>query len=204
MTIRILIADDHHIVRLGLKTVLKLERDLEVIAEAGTADECVAVWRTLKPDVTLLDLRMPGGGHDALQRILATEPTARILILTTSELEQDIHQALIAGAKGYALKSISPDELSEAIRSIYKGGEWIPKGIAKTLSHRLSGAELTARELQVLELLSKVLTNPDICRALSISLGTVKIHIRNILSKLEVTDRTQATSEAYRRGLLLR
>lgn len=202
MKIRLLLADDHHIVRMGLKTVLKLERDLEVIAEAGTADEAVTAWQRHRPDVTLLDLRMPGSGHEALRRILALDPRARVLILTTSELEQDIHQALTLGARGYALKDIAPHELAEAIRSLHQGGRWIPDDIARTYAERQSSAELTARELEVLRLLSKGLTNPDICSLLTISLGTAKAHIRNILAKLEVADRTEATAEAHRRGLL--
>ncbi|MFZ4767062.1 MAG: response regulator [Roseimicrobium sp.] len=202
MSIRILLADDHHIVRTGLKTVLKLEPELEVVAEAGTADQAVAAWQQHRPDVTLLDLRMPGSGHTALTRILAADPGAKVLILTTSELEQDIHQALAGGARGYALKSIPPEELAEAVRTLHQGGNWIPEDIARTLAERSTSAELTPREVEVLQLLAKGLTNPDICRTLTISLGTVKAHIRNILDKLQVTDRTEATAEAYRRGLL--
>lgn len=202
MPIRLLIADDHHIVRMGLRTVLKLERDLDVVAEAATAEETVAAWQQHRPDITLLDLRMPGGGHSALAAIRELSPSARVLILTTSELEHDIHKALALGANGYALKSIPPEQLAEAIRTIHHGGQWLPDNIARTLADRLSAPELTARELEVLNLLTKGLTNPDICQTLNISLGTAKAHIRSILAKLHVADRTEATAEALRRGIV--
>jgi len=201
-TIRILLADDHRIVRMGLKTVLALEPDLNVVAEASTAEEALAAWRAAQPDVTLLDLRMPGGGHEALRSILTSNPQARVLILTTSEMEEDIHRALTNGAKGYALKDVAPEELAEAIRAIHAGGRWVPDDIARILAGRESSAALSAREVEVLHLLIKGLTNPDICTALGISLGTTKAHIRNILAKLQVSDRTEAAAEAYRRGLV--
>jgi DNA-binding NarL/FixJ family response regulator len=202
MSIRLLIADDHHIVRMGLKAVLKLQGDLEVVAEAATADQAIAAWKHHRPDVTLLDLRMPGGGHTALAAIREASPRARALILTTSETEQDIHQALSHGASGYALKHIPPEELAEAIRVIHQGGTWIPDDIARSYAATASSPELTAREREVLLLIVKGLTNPDICAALNISLGTAKAHLRNILAKLEVSDRTEAAAEAYRRGLV--
>ena len=123
-------------------------------------------------------------------------------MLTTSELEQDIHKALSLGANGYALKSVPPEELAEAVRTIHRGGSWLPDNIARTLAERQSSPELTAREIEVLQLLTKGLTNPDICQTLNISLGTAKAHIRNILAKLQVADRTEATAEALRRGIV--
>lgn len=200
--LRLLLADDHAIVRMGLKTVFELEPDLTVVAEAATADEAVQAWQRARPDVTLLDLRMPGGGLEALQRILAGNPSARIIILTTSEMEEDIHRALQAGASGYLLKSIPPEELAQAIRAVHAGVRWIPEIIARTLSQRRDGPALSPRELEVLHLLIKGLTNPDIAAALDISLGTAKAHVRAILSKLDVADRTEAASEAWRRGLI--
>lgn len=200
--IRLLLADDHAIVRMGLKTVFELESDLTVTAEAATADEAVQAWNRVRPDVTLLDLRMPGGGLEALQRIRALDPDARVLILTTSEMEEDIHRALHAGASGYLLKSIPPEELAEAIRAVHAGTRWIPETIRRTLAQRSAGPGLSPRELEVLHLLIKGLTNPDIAAALDISLGTAKAHVRAILSKLDVADRTEAASEAWRRGLI--
>jgi two-component system, NarL family, response regulator len=202
MKIRLLLADDHSIVRMGLKTVFALEADLAVIAEAASSDAAVAAWKQSRPDITLLDLRMPGSGHDALRRILAADACARVIILTTSDSEEDIHRALSAGASGYVLKSSPPEEFAEAIRSVHAGGHWIPGDIARTLAARRSSAELSPRELEVLRLIIKGLTNPDICTALGISLGTAKAHLRNILAKLQVSDRTEAAAEAYRRGLV--
>ncbi len=202
MKIRLLIADDHRIVRMGLKTVFSLEPDFEVIAEAATADEAVASHSRSRPDVTLLDLRMPGGGLDALRRILQGDAKSRIIILTTSEMEEDIHRALRSGASGYVLKSIAPEELAEAIRAVHAGARWIPDDIARTLAERESSAELSPREMEVLHLVIKGMTNPEICSALTISLGTAKAHIRNILAKLQVSDRTEAATAAHRRGLL--
>ena len=132
--IHLLLADDHAIVRMGLKAVFELEPDLSVAAEASTADEALAAWRRVRPDVTLLDLRMPGGGLEALRRILMEDPAARVLILTTSGMEEDIHRTLHAGAKGYVLKCIPPEELAEAVRAIHAGGRWIPDDIARTLA----------------------------------------------------------------------
>lgn len=125
--IRILIADDHHLVRMGLKTILHLEPDLRVVAEAATALETVAACASARPDITLLDLRMPGGGIEALRQLRALSPPARVLIITTSDLEEDIHRALTAGANGYILKSVLPEELATAIRAIHAGRAWIPE-----------------------------------------------------------------------------
>ncbi len=200
--IKLLLADDHAIVRMGLKTVFELEPDLQVIAEAATADEAVAAYTQSKPDVTLLDLRMPGTGIEALKRIRASNQHARILILTTSDLEEDIHRALAAGASGYAMKSIAPETLADAIRAVHAGERWVPQEIARKLADRTATAELSPRETEVLHLLIKGLTNPEIATALEISFGTAKAHIRAILAKLQVADRTEAAAEAYRRGLV--
>ena len=201
--IRILLADDHRIVRMGLRAVLALEPDIAIVGESSSADETVSLWQKLRPDVVLLDLRMPGGGHDALRRIVVLAPKAAILVLTTSETEEDIHRAFSLGAGGYVLKSIAPEQLAEAIRAVHLGRRWIPDEIGRSLAARESTAELSAREVEVLSLLSKGLTNPEICTTLDISLGTVKAHIRNILAKLQVSDRTEAAAEACRRGLVV-
>lgn len=200
--IRILLADDHHMVRMGLKTILHLEPDLRVVAEAATAAETVATHAAASPDVTLLDLRMPGGGLEALRQIRARAPRARVLIITTSELEEDIHRTLTAGASGYILKSVLPDELANAVRSVHAGGTWIPDAIARKLADRASSPELSPREREVLLLLVKGLTNPEIAAALRVSLGTAKAHVGHILEKLGVAARSEAAAEAYRRGLI--
>ena len=200
--IKILLADDHAIVRMGLRAVFELEPDLQVVAEASTAEETVAAFLKFRPDVTLLDLRMPGTGIEALRRIRHLEKDARALILTTSDLEEDIHRALTAGASGYTMKSIAPEQLAEVIRVIHRGGRWVPDEIARRLADRSSTLELSPRETEVLHLLIKGLTNPEIANALNISFGTAKAHVRAILAKLQVTDRTEAAAEAYRRGLV--
>lgn len=200
--IRILLADDHHMVRMGLKTILHLEPDLRVVAEAATAAETIAAHADARPDVTLLDLRMPGGGIEALRQIRAQTPQARVLIITTSELEEDIHRALTAGANGYILKSVLPAELATAIRAIHAGGTWIPDAIARKLADRAASPDLSPREREVLHLLVKGLTNPEVATALGISLSTAKAHVASILEKLGVAARSEAAAEAYRRGLL--
>lgn len=200
--IRILLADDHHMVRMGLKTILHLEPDLRVVAEAATAAETIAAHADARPDVTLLDLRMPGGGIEALRQIRAQTPQARVLIITTSALEEDIHRALTAGANGYILKSVLPAELATAIRAIHAGGTWIPDAIARKLADRAASPDLSPREREVLHLLVKGLTNPEVATALGISLSTAKAHVASILEKLGVAARSEAAAEAYRRGLL--
>lgn len=200
--IRLLLADDHAIVRMGLRTVFELEGDLEVIAEAATADEAVATHASARPDVTLLDLRMPGGGLEALRRILGHSPRSRVLVVTSSDLEEDIHRALAAGASGYVLKSIAPEELANAIRGVHAGARWVPAEVARKLADRAATPDLSPREMEVLHLVVKGLTNPEIAEALDISLGTAKAHLRAILAKLQVADRTEAASEALRRGLI--
>ena len=200
--IRILIADDHHIVRMGLKTVLQFEPDLRVAAEASTADETVAAQATAQPDVTLLDLRMPGNGLDALRRIRSQSPQARVLILTTSEMEEDIHRALADGASGYLLKSVPPEELATAIRAVHSGARWVPDTIARKLAERASNPDLSPRETEVLRLVIKGHSNAGIAAALQITHSTAKAHVAHILEKLNVATRAEASTEAMRRGLL--
>lgn len=200
--IRLLLADDHHMVRMGLKTILHLEPDLRVVAEAATAQEAVAAHASARPDVTLLDLRMPGGGLEALRQIRAKTQDARVLVITTSELEEDIYRALAAGASGYILKSVMPAELATAIRAVHAGGTWIPEAIARKLADRAASPDLSPREREVLHLVVKGLTNPEIAAALGVSLSTAKAHVASILEKLGVAARSEAAAEAYRRGLI--
>ncbi|MEI6714242.1 MAG: response regulator transcription factor [Verrucomicrobiota bacterium] len=200
--IRVLLVDDHQIVRMGLRTVFSLEPDLEVIGEASFADEAVEVYTKLLPDVTLMDLRMPGGGMNALRRIRELNPEAKVLVLSTSEREEDMHLAVESGAVGYALKSIPPEELAEAIRVVFGGGTWVPAEVARKLAQRQASPDLSPREMEVLQLLVKGLTNPEIGAVLAISRSTIKVHVTHILEKLGVADRTEAAAEAFRRGLL--
>ena len=200
--INVLLADDHVIVRMGLKAVFELENSIRVVAEASTAEEAIAAHKQFEPDVTLLDLRMPGGGSEALKSILKHSSSARVLVLTTSELEEDIHRVIKLGASGYAFKTTAPEQLTEAIHAVHAGARWIPEEVSRKLADRSDTEELSPRETEVLQLVLKGLTNPEIAEALSISLGTAKAHLRSILSKLQVSDRTEAAAEAYRRGLV--
>jgi two-component system NarL family response regulator len=200
--IRLLIADDHYIVRMGLKTVLHLDPGLRVVAEASSADETIAAHAAARPDVTLLDLRMPGSGLEALRRIRSQSPEARVLVLTTSEMEEDIYRALAAGANGYLLKNIPPEELATAIRAVHGGARWVPDVIARKLADRASNPDLSPREAEVLRLVIKGLSNHDVAAALKITHSTAKAHVARILEKLNVATRAEASTEALRRGLV--
>jgi DNA-binding NarL/FixJ family response regulator len=200
--IQVLLADDHFIVRMGLRAVFELDNEIRVIAEAATAEETIAIHAKIKPEVTLLDLRMPGGGIVALKSILSHQPDAKVLILTTSDLEEDIHRALSAGAYGYVLKTTASEDLSLAIIAVHSGKRWLPEDLVRKLAGRNDTEELSPREAEVLLLVVKGLTNPEIAEVLQFSLGTAKAHLRSILAKLQVTDRTEAAAEAYRRGLV--
>jgi DNA-binding NarL/FixJ family response regulator len=200
--IQVLLADDHAIVRMGMRAVFELEDEIRVIAEAATAEETIATHAKFKPEVTLLDLRMPGGGIEALKAILSHQPDAKVLILTTSDLEEDIHRAFSAGASGYVLKTTAPEDLSDAIIEVHAGKRWLPEDLARILADRNDTEELSPREAEVLRLVVKGLTNPEIAEVLQFSIGTAKAHLRSILAKLQVTDRTEAAAEAYRRGLV--
>jgi two-component system, NarL family, response regulator len=200
--IQVLLADDHFIVRMGLRAVFELDNEICVIAEAATAEETIATHAKTRPEVTLLDLHMPGGGLEALKAILSHKPDAKVLILTTSNLEEDIHRALSAGACGYVLKTTASEDLSQAIIAVHSGKRWLPEDLARKLADRNATEELSTRETEVLHLVAKGLTNPEIAEVLQFSLGTAKAHLRSILAKLQVTDRTEAAAEAYRRGLV--
>jgi two-component system NarL family response regulator len=202
-TIKILIVDDHHIVRQGLVALLKTVPGFEVIAEASDGEQAVELHRKLRPDVTLMDLRLPKmNGADAIARIREGNPGARIVVLTTFDGDEDIYRALQAGAKGYLLKGMDLAELSEAIRTVHAGKTRIPPRVAEKLAERMSGATLTPRELEVLKLIVEGNSNKEIGNALFISEATVKTHVNSLLSKMGVDDRTQAATTALQRGLV--
>lgn len=201
--IRILIVDDHFMVRMGLASSLNDENDLEVIGEASTADEAIRAYRRLQPDVTLMDLRLPDADGTATIRAIREEfPAAKLLVLSVNELEEDIHQSVAAGAMGYLPKSVDPDELLRAIHSVYLGKAYFHPTITSRMAERESHSKLTARELQVLELLVKGHSNKEVACALDISTRTAKLHVGNILKKMDVLDRTQAVTAALKRGLV--
>lgn len=202
-TIKILIVDDHHIVRQGFVALLKTVPGFEVVAEAADGEQAVELYRKQRPDVTLMDLRLPKmNGVDAIARIRDGNPAARIIVLTTFDGDEDIYRALQAGAKGYLLKGMDLAELTDAIRTVHAGKTRIPAQVAEKLAERMSGATLTARELEVLKLIVAGKSNRDIGNALFISEATVKTHVNSLLSKLGVEDRTQAATTALQRGIV--
>ncbi len=202
-TIRILVVDDHHIVRQGLVALLATIPGFEVVAEAEEGAEALELHRKLQPDITIMDLRLPKmSGVDAIVAIRAEAPAARFIVLTTFDGDEDIYRALQAGAKGYLLKGMNADELTDAIRTVHAGKTRIPTVVAERLAERMSGSELTTREREVLRLIVHGHSNKEIGNQLHISEATVKTHINNLLSKLGVSDRTQAATTALQRGLV--
>lgn len=200
---RILIADDHFVVRMGLVALVGMEADMEVVGEAADGSQAVEAYKKLTPDLVLMDVRMPvKDGIQAAAEIRSQFPAASILMLTTYDGDDDIHKALQAGAQGYVLKNSTKESLIPALRAVAAGRQWIPKDVASRLAARKSFEELTPRELQVLHELAKGLANKEIADALKISEHTVKDHLKNILGKLRVADRTEAVTTAIQRGII--
>lgn len=201
--IRILIADDHPIVREGLVALINRRPDMQVVAEVSDGRAAVQAFEEHRPDVTLLDLRMPEmGGVEAIETIRRQQPEARIIVLTTFDGDEDIYRAIQAGARAYLLKETPRQELLETIRAVHAGQRRIPAEVAARLAGRLLTPDLTPRELTVLQQLVAGKSNREIGLALGITEGTVKVHVNNILAKLDVSDRTQAVTEALRRGIV--
>lgn len=201
--IRILVADDHHVVRQGLIALLNTVPELVVVGEAADGEQALAMFHEHKPDVTIMDLRMPKmTGVEAISAIRQANPGARIIVLTTFDGDEDIYRALQAGAKAYLLKDMLSDELVEAIKAVHAGKQRIPAVVAQRLAERLGGPSLTSRELEVLKCIVAGRSNRDIGLDLKISEATVKTHINSILGKLGVDDRTQAATTALQRGIV--
>jgi len=201
--IRILIADDHYVVRIGLVAVVNTEPDMEVVAEAEDGAGAVALFAQHRPDLLLIDSRMPGmDGIEATATIRQRFPDARILMLTAHDGDADIRRALEAGVNGYLLKRSTSDSLVPALRAVASGKPWVPDEVAGQLASRKSFEELTPREIDVLNELAKGLSNKLIADALHITEYTVKDHVKNILAKLRVSDRTEAVTEALKRGII--
>jgi two-component system NarL family response regulator len=198
-----LIVEDHQVVRQGFVALLRMVGGMDVIAEASSGAQAIELYRLHKPDVTLMDLRMPGmGGVETITAIRTEFPDARVIVLTTFDGDEDIYRAIQAGARGYLLKGMGIDELVEAIETVHRGRSKIPAAIAERLAERLSGNALTERETEVLKTIALGKSNKEIASALFISEATVKTHINNLLSKLGATDRTQAARIAQQRGIV--
>jgi two-component system NarL family response regulator len=201
--VRVLVADDHPVVLEGLAAILRAAKETELVAAVGGGDEAIELYRRERPDVVLVDLRMPGrSGVEVIGAVRSIDPSARLLVLTTFDHDEDVYQALAAGAAGYLLKGTPPAELVQAIVSVAGGARVVPPEIAARLINRISGNELTPRELEVLEQLARGASNRQVAQRFSITEGTVKGHVTNILSKLGVESRTQAIAEAISRGLV--
>ncbi len=201
--IRILSVEDHPVFREGLATIIGSQQDMLLVANATNAIEAVAEFRRHRPDITLMDLRLPGtNGTDALIAIRGEFPQAHIIILTTSDSDGEIQRAMRGGASAYLLKSMPKDDLLNVIRSVHAGRRHIPPEVAARLAEHLGDENLTARELEVLSLIQDGSRNKQIADQLSISETTVNFHIKNLVDKLQANDRTHAVTIAVRRGLL--
>jgi len=200
---RVMIADDHPVVVLGLAAIINAQPDMTVVGEASNGRQALELFEKHVPDVTLIDLRMPElGGVDAIKQIRAKHPHAIFIVLTTYQGDEDIHKALKAGAQGYLLKGMAHDDLLDAIRRVRAGVQYLPASVKETLANRTPGSDLSPRELQILELIVKGLSNKQIADKLGITEGTVKWHVNAILGRLNVSDRTQAAVAALNRGIV--
>ena len=201
--IRILVVDDHFMVRMGLSSSLNVESDIEVVAEAGNGEAALEAYRKFRPTLVLMDLRLPGmNGTDCTAEMVREFPEARVLILSTHSSEEDIYRAIQAGARGYVVKSIVREELLRAVRQVHAGGQYFDSVVRSHLAERQSHRALSSREVDVLRLVAKGYGNKEIARVLDIAEVTVKLHVSNTLEKLDVKDRTQAATVALQRGII--
>ena len=201
--VRILIVDDHHLVRMGLAGLINTQFDLKVIGEASDGEQAVKLYEKLQPDLVLMDTRMPvKNGIEAILEIRRKNPEARILMLTAFDGDADIRRALDAGAKGYVLKSSTGEALIPAVRAVAQGQMWMPQDITARLDAKKTFEHLTQRELEILNQMAKGLANKNIADVFNISENTVKGFVKNILAKLRVADRTEAVTVALQRGII--
>lgn len=201
--IRVMLADDHPVVCLGLATMIDSQEDMTVVAQAPNGREAVRLFMEHLPDVTLIDLRMPEmSGVAAIKEIRATHPGACFIVLTTYQGDEDIHKAMSAGAQGYMLKGMPHEDLLNAIRRVHAGSQFLPPAVRESLARRPPSSELSPRELQILELIVKGMSNKQIADRLGITEGTVKWHVNAILGRMAVSDRTQAAVAALERGIV--
>jgi two-component system NarL family response regulator len=201
--LKIMLVDDHYLVRMGLASIIAVEPDMTVCAEASSGEQAQALFRTHRPDVTLMDLRLPGmNGADTIQAIRREVPDARFVMLSTYVCDEEIYGALHAGAMAYLVKSVQRDELTTAIRKAAAGQRHIPAEVAARLADRVAGSQLSGREIEVLRLLVSGRRNREVASALDITEGTVKLHVSSILAKLGAEDRTEAVTIALQRGIV--
>jgi two-component system NarL family response regulator len=201
--IRLLIVDDHPFLRAGLAAVISSQSDMHVVAEGANGEEAVALFARHHPDITLMDLRMPVmSGIEAIAKIRAATPEARIIVLTTYDGDENIYRAFREGARGYLLKEMDRRVVLEAIRVVHRGEQYVPSEIDKRLTERLNAPSLTSREIEVLQFIAKGLRNSEIAKMLTITEGTVKIYVKKILYKLNVSDRTEAATVGLQRGII--
>jgi DNA-binding NarL/FixJ family response regulator len=201
--IRVIVVDDHPVVRFGLAAIISLQPDMDVVGEAGSGEEVCALCASRPADVVLMDLRLPGmSGVEAIKRLRGTHPDLRFIVLTTYDGDEDIHRALEAGAQAYLLKGMAHTDVTAAIRKVHSRMKCIPPPISKKLAERLPHSELSPREMEVLQLIAKGQSNREIGKALGIAEATVKWHVNLILSRLGVSDRTEAIVAALQRGIM--
>jgi two-component system NarL family response regulator len=201
--LRIMVVDDHYLVRMGLASIIGIEPDMVVCAEASSGEQAQALFRSHRPDVTLMDLRLPGlSGAETIQAIRREARDARFVMLSTYVCDEEVYGALQAGAMAYLVKSVQRDELMTAIRKAAAGERHIPPEVAARLAGRVAQSQLSAREIEVLRLLVSGRRNREIASALSITEGTVKLHVSSILEKLGAEDRTEAVTVALQRGIV--
>ena len=201
--IRILVVDDHFMVRMGLSASLNVEPDMEVISEAGTGEAALEACRKHHPNLVMMDVRLPGmGGAKATAGILREFPDLRVLMLSTHSGEEEIYRALQAGAYGYVLKNMVREELLRAIRQVAEGQRYLDPAVASVLAARVGRRVLTSRELEILRMVARGMGNKEIGAALNIAEVTVKLHVSHVLDKLNVRDRTEAATAALRRGII--
>jgi two-component system NarL family response regulator len=201
--IRLMIVDDHFVVRMGLTASVTTEPDMVVVAGASSGEQALELYPQHEPDIVLVDLRLPGwSGVETTAALCEKFPEARIIIFSTYEGDEDIYRALQAGARGYVSKNAAHADLVQAIRTVYSGQKYLSATIAASLAARVGLAELSAREVEVLELVARGMSNKEIGAALNITEGTVKLHINSSLKKLNASDRTQAVTTALHRGIL--
>ncbi|HVD92279.1 MAG TPA: response regulator transcription factor [Vicinamibacterales bacterium] len=201
--LKVMVVDDHYLVRMGLASIIAIEPDITVCAEASSGEQALTLFRTHRPDVTLMDLRLPGlNGTATIQAIRQEFRDARFVMLSTYVCDEEVYGALQAGAMAYLVKSVQRDELITAIRKAAVGLRHIPPDVAARLADRVAGSRLSTREIEVLRFLVSGRRNRDIAAALSITEGTVKLHVSSILGKLGAEDRTEAVTMALQRGII--